>query len=363
MEQLCTELTKQKKLTRRQLMTMGVLSLAGLMLPPMRPATAALQDDLERVARIPRMAERQGPLLVFRDFMSDPDVEIERHVRLQISRRKDLLSRLKEKIGAKREVRLSVEDIQVRLMFVPQLQAGPSDAYYRYCTGITDYTFEMNGLENFYSAITIPRESYPPISGTGKSAFMVHRLAKAYQVVCRFTAESGRSVKYSVSGSVFSNHLGAVDLEITCVAPGRFGLTRKPYSIWQNDTDTLFTLMAVPVEETLHFCMGTATDRQIDEALHADPPGSLAAAKALADEWMAVEESIVGGLVIRVLDSYYKRHQLTLPAAVKARMQSPAASLRQYRYRDRGIQLVRKLGFREATAMYLDSPSVFRKAL
>jgi hypothetical protein len=363
MTPLPTESINDGGLTRRQLITIGALNLAGLLLPPLRPAAAALQDDLERVARIPRMTERDGPLLVFRDFASDPDVEIEQYIRRQVAQRKDLLSRLKEKIGVKREARLSVEDMAVRLMFVPQLQKGPEAAYRRYCQAVTDYIFEFNGLDNFYGKITIPQRSNPPLAKLGKTAFLVHRLAKAYRAVCRFTAESGRSVRYEVSGSVFSSHLGAVDLEIKCLAPGRFDLRRKPYTIWQNDTENLFTLMAVPVEETLHFCMGRATDRQIAETLRSTSPQSLAEAKKLADDWMAVEESIVGGLVIRVLASYYKRHHLRLPASVAAKMNAPVPTLHQYRYRDRGIQLVKKLGLREAAAMYMDSPSNFKQAL
>jgi hypothetical protein len=309
------------------------------------------------------MAERDGPLLVFRDFAANPDVEIEAYIRRQMSQRRDLLSRLKQEIGVKREVRLAVEDIEVRLMFVPQLRKRSAAAYHRYCRAVTDYVFERTGIDNFYGEITVPRESYPPLAKAGKSAFMVHRLAKFYRAVCRFTAESGRSAKYQVSGSIFSSHLGAVDLGIECPAPGRFGLKRKPYTIWQNDTANLFTLMAVPVEETLHFCMGMATDRQISAALRSNPPRGLAAVRKLAEAWMAVEESIVGGLVMRVLADFSARHRLHLPQSVADQMNSPAPSIHQYRYRDRGIRLVKKLGFREAAAMYMDNPSNFKDAL
>ena len=139
MEQQISGLSKNRGLTRRQVMTLGVMGLAGWMLSPVRIAAAALQDDLERVSHIPQMAEREGPMLVFRDFVDDPDVEVEQHIRLQVSQRMDLLGLLRKKIGFEKQVRLSVEDIQVRQMFVPQLKEDHAIAYHRYCRDITDY--------------------------------------------------------------------------------------------------------------------------------------------------------------------------------------------------------------------------------
>lgn len=343
-------------MTRRRLVALGMLSLVGWMLPPIRLAGAASQDDLELVAHMPQMAKREGPLLAFRDYIVDPDVEVERHIRLQVTQQKDLLARLKENIGFDKQVSLSVEAIEVRLMYVPQALHGPAAAYGRYCLNVTDFFFEISQMDNIYAAITSPQASHPPLAPSGICAFLVHRLAKEYRAVCRFTAESGRSVKYKATGAIFSNHLGAVDLEIEWLAPGQFGLARKPYTIWQNNGDAFYTLMALPVEETLHYFLGTATDRQIAEALRTDPPMTLAAARNVADEWMAVEESVVGGLVNRVLARYCAQHNMSLPA-------STVPSLHQYRYRDQGIRVVQNLGFHETVAMYMDNPSNFRERL
>jgi uncharacterized membrane-anchored protein YhcB (DUF1043 family) len=363
MERFFTALTDNSRLTRRQLMALGALGLASWMFSLVRTAEAALQEDLELISNLPRMADREGPLLVFRDFVADSDVEVEQHIRLQLSQRKELLAALKQRIGFEKQVRLSVEETQVRLMFVPQLQNGAAAAYHRYCLAVTDFLFEMGGQENIYAAITSPTKGYPPLSDTGISAFLVHRLAKDYQAVCRFTAESGRSVKYKASGTIFSNHMGAVDLQIEVLAPERFGLTRSPFTIWQNNSNGIATLMAVPVEETLHYCLGEATDRQIAEAMRQDPPKSLAAARLLAEEWMAIEESVVGGLVERVLERYCAKYQMNIQVSVEEEMRAAISSLDQYRYRERGIRLVQHLGFRKALAMYMENPASFRDQL
>lgn len=350
-------------MTRRQVMRLGVMGLAGWMLSPVMAVSAALPDDLELVSTIPQMVERKGPKLVFQDFFPDPDVEIKQHIRLQLGQRKDMLDQVRNRIGFEKKVRLSVEDVQVRLMFVPQLQGDPAVAYHRYCRDITDYLFEIYEMENCYAAITSPNASYPPLSQTGISAFIVHRLAKDYRAICRFTAESGRSVKYRASGAIFSNHLGAVDLEIQSIAPGQYRLSRKAFTIWQNHTENLYTLMAIPVEETLHYQLGKATDREIASSMKHHPPENLFAAQRLAEEWMAVEESVVGGLVTRVLDRYCTRHRAINPASATGELRSVVPSLHQYRYRDRGIQLVEKLGSQEALALYMESPSNFRDQL
>ena len=351
------------KMTRRQVMRLGVMGLAGWMLSPVGIASAALQDDLELVSTIPHMAERQSPMLVFRDFVADPDLEVEQHIRFQLGQRKDMLDLLRKKIGFEKKVTLSVEDIQVRLMFVAQLQEDHAVAYHRYCRDITDYLFEMNQMDNCYAAITSPNENYPPLSQDGVSAFLVHRLAKDYRAVCRFTAESGRSVKYRASGAIFSNHLGAVDLEIQAIAPGKFALSRRAFTIWQNNTENLYTLMSIPVEETLHYQLGKATDREIAASMKNHPPENLAAAQRLAEEWMAVEESVVGGLVARLLESYCTLHHMAIPAFINGDSGKKSPSLHQYRYRDRGVKLVENLGFREALRLYMESPAMFRDQL
>ena len=354
---------RSEGVTRRQVMRLGVMGLAAGVLAPVRIASAALQADLELVSTIPHMAEREGPMLVFRDFVADPDLEVERHIRLQLGQRKDMLHLIRKKIGFENRVRLSVEDIHVRLMFVPQLKSDYADAYRRYCRDIAAYLFEMNAMDNCYAAISSPKTSYPPLSPNGISAFLVHRLAKDYRAVCRLTAESGRRVKYKASGAIFSNHLGAVDLEIRAIAPGQFGLSRSGFTIWQNNTENLYTLMSIPVEETLHYLLGEATDREIAASMKTHPPENLFAAQRLAEGWMAVEESAVGGLVNRVLDGYCTRHHMAVPVSVTGEARPAVPSLHQYRHRDRGIRLVESLGFQKAFALYMQSPSAFKDRL
>jgi len=351
------------RFTRRQVLAMGTAGLISLICAPLPLPAAPLKNDLAMVARIAGMTERETPLLIFRDVVDDPDAEIEKQSRGQVRRRKDILACIGKKFGTGRRVRLSVEQIEVRLMFVPQQQKRSAAAYRRYCRDIVDYLFEINRTDNFYTAIDAPSESYPPIPNAGISAFLVHRLAKAYRAVCRFEADSGRSVKYRVTGAIFSNHLGAVDLEIECVSPGRFSLHRRPFTIWQNSSDAVYTLLSIPVEETLHYYLGNATDRQIADTLRANPMMDLSSARSLAEEWMAVEESVVGGLVDQVLERYCATYGLPRLHQFTNGGNAPPPALSQYRYRRQGLALVRDLGLRRSIAMYMARPSDFKARL
>jgi hypothetical protein len=347
------------RLTRRQCMMLGVLGLTRMMVPWARGADVDIKDDLESLSNLVQMEMRDGPLLVFRDFVADADNEVDRHIKRQWSQRSDLLTTLKDKIGSDQPIRLRVEETAVRLMFVPQGQTPAEAAYQRYCLDVTDFLFEICQQENMLSGIISPDTAYPFVSGDGLCAFLVHRLAKAYQAVCRFTAQSGRSVKYKVSGAIFSNHIGAVDLNIELLAQGQFGLSRSPFTIWQNAGSGLSALMAVPVEESLHYWLGTATDRQIADALEEKPPESLAEAKRLAQAWIAIEEAVVGGLVEDVIGRYCAKHNMALPVPLHEEMRPAIAVLPQYRYREEGIRLVHQLGFQKAIDMYLEDPGWF----
>ena len=362
MKQLELENRKESGLTRRQLMANGLLGLTAWVFNPLDRAYAAIADDLEKVSRGTRMPDHEGSLLVLQDFKNDPDVEIERHLRRQLPRRQDLLQRIQQKIGFEKRVGLSIEAIQVRLLFTPQSREDTAKAYLRYCRDITDRIFRVSGMDSFYAAITCPEASFPPIAASGITAFLIHRLVKEFQAVCKFTAESGESIKYTVSGAIYSNHLGAVDLEIQATAPGRYELARKPYTIWQNDTADLYTLMAIPIEETLHYLLGVATDRQLRQAMQVQAPQSLADARALAEEWMAVEESVVGGVVDQLLRIYCTENGISLPAPRKDDPRT-VPPLRQYRYRQRGLQVVADMGFQDAMALYLESPTRYRRRL
>ena len=339
---------------------MGGLGCACLALGPSRVFAGHLQDDFTIISQLPDLPGRDGPLLVFRDFETDSDIEVEYHIRTQLKQRKDLSDLLKEKISPKKRIKVSIEQMKVCLKFVPEKVNGAGGAYKRYSLSVLDFLFDSIPTDNFYESVTIPTTSFPKISPSGISVFLVHRMAKDYRAVLKFSPDSGRSLKYNSSGAIFSRHLGAVDLKIKNLGNGRFILKRRPYTIWQNECKSFSNLIAIPVEETLHYHVGTATDRQIAAMLRQSPPATSTMTQQLANEWIAVEEAIVGGLVWDVLNRYCTRYELPPPGEEKI---STAQSHAQYKYRKQGIRLVQKLGFQDSLKLYMDSPPSFRNLL
>lgn len=123
------ESIRNQLMSRRQLLALGLLGAASCMMPTLVGNASVSQDDLEIVSIMPEMAEREGPLVAFRDFVVDADVEVRRHIRRQMNRKNDLYALLKKKIEFDKQVQLSVEDVKVRLMYVPQRPEGPGAAY------------------------------------------------------------------------------------------------------------------------------------------------------------------------------------------------------------------------------------------
>ena len=82
--------------------------------------------------------------------------------------------------------------------------------------------------------------------------------------------------------------------------------------------------------------------------------------EAVIQEWMAVEEAIVGGLVARLMPEIFARF---LPAAGDQKLREALAQRdrhAQYRYLTRGIQVVVDLGLEEAVNLYKSDPLHFR---
>ena len=135
------------------------------------------------------MEMRDGPLLVFRDFVADADNEVERHIKRQWRQRSDLLTTLKDKIGSDQPIRTECgrdnRAFDVRSAGADACGGGLSALLPgRYRFSFRDLPTGKYGCP----VLSVPTTAYPFVSGDGICAFLVHRLAKAYQAVCRFTA-------------------------------------------------------------------------------------------------------------------------------------------------------------------------------
>jgi hypothetical protein len=354
-------------LQRRRLLTCGVMALVHWGLPIAPLAAAIRTDSPETISALENFLNRKPlsePMLVLRDFSADSDNEIKTAIMRDLSNRRELLARTREKLQSGQRLTLSIDDIKIRLLYVPELDENFRRAYGAYCHQAIAFLLAKMGQTSFYRSITWPRTPNPVIpSGEDVTAFIVHRLSKQYIAECTFGASNGQKVRYRLKGAILSDHLGAVDLEIESPQTGQFLLRRKNYSIWQNHTKNLYTLLEIPLEETLHYIIGRHTDLIIQTELTSQEYRRVFEVQNLADHWLAVEEALVGGLVRQVLKEYAKRNLLKLNSVDMEQSLEAKKNLPQYRFREAGIGLVERMGYFESIELYRRDPKAFQRHL
>jgi hypothetical protein len=349
---------------RRKLLGWGIGGLMALAFPFPKWCRASFSDDIyPTISAIPKLEALDKPLLVFRGFENDPDMEIKARIFHDLAQDRDLVLKLKERIGFKKNLSMQVESLDIRLLFVPELRQKYVDAYELYCRSVLDFVFAQLQVPNFYTNIVTPREAYPPIPEKGVTAFLVHQLGKEYRAKCRFTAEDGTSVRYMLKGAVMSGNVGAVDVEIKNPQEGDFQVSRRNYSIWQNHAKNVYTLLQVPVEETCHYILGRYTDKKVNADLKRHQALKVAEVQHTADQWIAVEEAAVGGLVHALLAEYASKNALPISAVDVQGALEVKKNLPQYKFREPGIRLVEELGLRQALDMYKADPAEFQRRL
>ncbi|MGB5984771.1 MAG: hypothetical protein WBG37_05650 [Desulfobacterales bacterium] len=349
---------------RRQVIRNGALGLLGLLVPfPNWAWGAAPESMYGALLDLTRLEPMEKPLVMFRDFAPHEDQEIKDRILWELSRQPDLSDKIRAKLGAQGPLSISFESLDIRLLYVPETRKPYAEAYQRYCRDVIDFTLARTGTRNPFNHLVVPQSDSPQISQEGTTVFLVHQLAKAYKARCKFSSEQGRSVTFKLTGAQFSSHLGAVDLSIESPADGEYRLTRKNYTIWQNHTANLYTLLSIPVEETLHYAMGPFTDEIIGRELQLGGLTRVHEVQTLAGDWMAVEEALVGGLVYGILREYVDSRGFNLPMAEVLADFKRKEALAQYKYRQTGLELVSRLGYQEAVELYKTNPADFKGRL
>jgi hypothetical protein len=83
----------------------------------------------------------------------------------------------------------------------------------------------------------------------------------------------------------------------------------------------------------------------------------------IVEDWMAVEEAIVGGIVYRLLPHILEEHFNGLPAFHIEMDILAKRPFEKYRHLAKAITLVEEIGYREAIRMYSEDSAAFRDLL
>ncbi len=115
----------------------------------------------------------------------------------------------------------------------------------------------------------------------------------------RFSGITEKRIEIGLSGRTSINEVGSYSsyLQYTGENAG-WRFSRSHRTIWKRVAKNPYTVLMTPLEETLHIALRTYTEKAIVAALNTvQQTPSIQQIQDVVDEWLAVEEAVVGGLV------------------------------------------------------------------
>jgi hypothetical protein len=251
---------------------------------------------------------------------------------------------------------------------VPEQRQEYARLFEGYCRSAIDYALDRTQLANPYLQIATLQE---PVAleaqnaSQGITAYLVHNIADEYvEEYLFFKQEDSRTkIKIKLSNRVFTGRIGSYTSRLTFGQDSSIEFVRDPYTLWQNSAKNPINVLVAPIEETLHIALRPATETAIRGRLAQTKPKKIQEVEAVVQEWMAVEEAIVGGLVARLMPEIFAR---LLSGPMEKEMADSLAERdahEQYRYLEEGIRVVTDLGVRPAIDLYTSEPTRFQQLI
>lgn len=256
----------------------------------------------------------------------------------------DLIGTIKSQLNSS-ELSWHLVDARRRFLAVPEKRADYAAMFEAYCREAIDFVAASTGSSSPYGAIfTLVGDSMPDLStAPGMKVLLVHNLAAESVYTYAFRGNDEKTISVALNQILYTGELGFYTSYLLTREDGCLEFEPSPLTIWQNTADNPYSVLMVPVEETLHILLRSATEQAIRAELdHLE--SSEAGPGGVVEEWVAVEEAIVGGLVHHLLPGFLEQHLdafqfewIEDDLAMKKKMD-------RYRYLHRGIQIVGHIG-------------------
>jgi len=357
-------------MARRLSITLIVFSLfafAGT--STLQAASTPLNDpDYSKLLAFVKIQDMQDPLVSFGAAEKDFDRDLNRENIAFLNTDKTLLGRIQSQLnGAKLKWRLTRSFKQ--LLAVPENRDEYARLFEQYCRTAVNYLLERIHMADPYDRIVTLKGPMPALPQTraqkGITVYLVHNLVDEYIEEYLFSNldGDGNKIKIKVRNRANDGKVGSVTSLVTIGADNQFEFNRLPYTVWQNSAQNPLNVLIVPIEETLHILMRPFTEKAMRAELVQTRPTGIDQVQRIVDDWIAVEEAIVGGVVWQVLPEvctrYVPREDAdSLSNALVEREEHP-----QYRLLRSAIQVVADLGANDALAVYRKSPLHFKNMI
>ena len=343
------------------LMLVGVADLRANNTVLKKPDYSGLLDYIQ-------MQDLQDPLVVFGAAEKQFDRRLNDENIAFLNKDKALIQNIQSRLNSE-TLRWKLAASFKQLLVVPENRDEYAQLFEQYCRTAVDYLLDRIHMPSPYDRIVTLRGPLPALPDVpdpkGITVYLVHNLVDEYiEEYLFFTQDDDQNkIRIKLSNRAFDGKIGSVTSLLKIGAGNQFEFTREPYTLWQNSARNSLNVFIVPIEETLHILMRPYTQKTILADLSQFKPTQLERVQQVVDDWIAVEEAIVGGVVWQVMPDILTRFVHKESPDLLTNALSEREEHAQYRLLNRATQLVADLGVDEALAVYRKDPRDFKALL
>lgn len=314
-----------------------------------------------------RMEDRQDPLVEFTLDGEGFNSTLSQENRRFISQNEGLLENIRTELDSDK-LNWQLREATKRLMIVPEKHPEYAALFESYCHAVIDYVLQKTRLPNPYQAITTlkspPADPIPSGDG-GITAYLVHNIADVYSEEYEFFTDinADRKIRITLDNRVYIGEIGSYSSFLMVNENQQYTFEHNPYTLWRNSAENPLNVFIAPIEETLHIAFRGATEEAIRTRLTEQPPSTRTDIEAVVEEWLAIEEAVVGGIVSFLLPDILDQFLEGDAAVDIARTLSERHAFDKYRFLDQGIEVVNALGLQSTIAIYLEQTLNFKALL
>ncbi|GMQ79947.1 MAG: hypothetical protein BMS9Abin03_401 [Thermodesulfobacteriota bacterium] len=310
-----------------------------------------------------KLEDKQDPFFALNDFEKSFDQDLHNASIEFFNQHPDVIKKIQEDLDDQ-PIRWRLKNISHRFMYIPETREEYAKIFERYCNDVIGDILKLTEFKNPYITIHTLGASKPENLATkGINAFIVHNLGKEYVATYVFSNKDQKEIAIELTGKIFLAEVGAYSSYIYLNENGSFEFTRDHCTIWQNSAKNQYTVLITPVEETLHIVLRQYTERSIQDRIENRAVKTLKEVEAIVEDWICVEEAIVGGLVYALLPSIVEKYIPDLPDSLVESDIKTKIEFKKYRHLKKGIKIVEQLGYKKSIKMYRDDPMAFRSLL
>jgi hypothetical protein len=307
------------------------------------------------------------PLMVFGGIEENFDRRLNKENIAYINTNRDLLQKIQSHLSGD-HLRWQLNNSFKQVWVVPEQRVEYAQLFERYCREAVAYLLRRIHQPNPYSTIATLKGPIPDprhSAQDGIAAYLVHNIADEYiEEYLFFDQENDRTkVKIKLSNREFDGKVGSYTSKLKIGEGNHFEFIRENFTVWQNSAQDPYNVLIVPIEETLHIILRSATEQAMHEELSRLNPEKLKQVKDVIDHWMAVEEAVVGGLVWQIMPKLLDHVIQGASEFPLSKTMTGRHAHEQYRFLGKGIDLVTRMGVDETIHLYKSNAKAFQSEL